>query len=192
MMSYQLLKDILPYLEQYSALFPAKTDLSGFLGWMQEVRQEEQGGNDDVLLENCIAIIHLYRYARLYAKEMLSNNRLFQFDDFGYLIQLYPNSKQTKMALIEQNIHEKSTGMEILKRLTRKGLLEELPNPMDKRSKVMQLTALGVAEVRTALWEMGNLTQTVNGNLKPTETRQLNQMLKKLSDYHQNVFVHKK
>ena len=189
---YDLLSALLPYLEQYHET-QGEASVAGFSVWLRTVlvaKHNEE--NRDVLLENCVSIINLYRYARHHAKSMLGAGKPFLFDDFGYLIQLFPHHQVSKMDLIERNIHEKSTGMEIIKRLVRNGLLAELENPSDKRSKVVSLTALGIAEVQQALVEMQHLTITVNGNLNNSETLQLNQLLSKLDAFHWGNFERKK
>jgi MarR family transcriptional regulator, lower aerobic nicotinate degradation pathway regulator len=103
-------------------------------------------------------------------------------------IMLFPMQQHAKMDLIERNIHEKSTGMEVLKRLIRNGMLAEFPNQEDKRSKLVALTEQGRAEVLRVLEGMQKLTTTVNGDLLPQEILTLNALLKKLDTFHWQRF----
>lgn len=68
----------------------------------------------------------------------------------------------------------------ILQNLEKKGLIRRIPNPDDKRSKLLTLTeqALGMKEDLCALG--GSIERQITANLSEDESRQLIELLKKI------------
>lgn len=140
-------------------------------------------------------ITYLYRYAKLYAKKALEEHQsaFVTFDELVYLITLYFNpSPLSKTQLIETNIHEKPTGMEIIKRLLRNGLIAQFDSKEDKRIKYLRVTQKGEAEFMKVFGTMRAIAQLVSGNLTKEEDYQLFQLLKKLHLFHNPIFLHEK
>jgi MarR family transcriptional regulator, lower aerobic nicotinate degradation pathway regulator len=98
---------------------------------------------------------------------------------------LYYRGRMTKIQLIEENIHEKSTGMEILKRLLKLELIQQADNEEDRRSKWVFISEKGATAMAAIQQQMYALTTTISGNLNATELQQLNQLLQKLDLFHQ-------
>lgn len=68
----------------------------------------------------------------------------------------------------------------ILQNLEKKGLIRRIPNPDDKRSKLLMLTeqTLGMKEELCALGE--SIERQITANLSEDESRQLIELLKKI------------
>ncbi|MCU0391751.1 MAG: MarR family winged helix-turn-helix transcriptional regulator [Thermoflexibacter sp.] len=140
-------------------------------------------------------VTYLYRYARLYAKKALEEHQsaFVTYDELVYLITLYFDPRQmSKTQVIEANIHEKPTGMEIIKRLLKNNLIEQSDSKEDKRVKYLKVTPRGEAELMRILGTMRSITQLVSGNLTQQENQQLFQLLRKLHEFHNPIFLDEK
>jgi DNA-binding MarR family transcriptional regulator len=90
----------------------------------------------------------------------------------------------TKMELIQKNVMEKTTGLEIIKRLIQYGFVEQFDDPDDKRSQRVTLTVAGREEIFRLLPTMEKVGDKVKGNLNDIETKELLFLLKKLDQFH--------
>ena len=132
-------------------------------------------------------IIYLYRYAKGYGKKLLKDTPLSSIDDVPYLLMLLFSGPSTKMELIQANVHEKTTGMEILNRLLRLGLGEQHFNLDDKRSRKLSISPEGQKLMQQLMKGMDSLSAIVSGNLASNERTSLLKMLHKLNDFHMHV-----
>jgi MarR family transcriptional regulator, lower aerobic nicotinate degradation pathway regulator len=149
-----------------------------------------QGGLSNDTIESAIArhVSLLYRYAKHYIKKVLENSPLTSVDDFSYLAPLCFQSHLTKSELIAINIHEKTTGTEIIKRLIQRELIEEMPNPADGRSKILQITEKGRYVFFSIVQPMLTASEIIGGNLTMPEKETLLLLLAKLHRFHEPLF----
>ena len=98
----------------------------------------------------------------------------------------------TKIQLIEKNVHEKPTGLEVIKRLLKHGLADERNDENDKRSKRVFLTDKGKALFFATIEQMNKVALIVSGNLTADEKKQLHTLLKKLQDFHDPIYLSNK
>jgi MarR family transcriptional regulator, lower aerobic nicotinate degradation pathway regulator len=133
-------------------------------------------------------ITYLYRYTRTYAKKSLENTPLVTADDFTYLAGLFGRGSLTKTELIEMHVHEKTTGIEIIKRLLKNGLVEQRNDETDKRSKRLDLTPAGRDLLFQVFPRMGQMAALVGGNLSAEERMQLLYLLNKLHQFHNDIY----
>jgi DNA-binding MarR family transcriptional regulator len=168
-------------------------NLSEFSSWLNEqiVHQEEDlpflFPGESVESAASKYIIYLYRYAKGYGKKLLKDTPLSSIDDVPYLLMLLFSGPSTKMELIQANVHEKTTGMEILNRLLRLGLVEQHFNLDDKRSRKLSISPEGQKLMLELMKGMDSLSAIVSGNLAPNERSSLLKILHKLNDFHLNV-----
>jgi MarR family transcriptional regulator, lower aerobic nicotinate degradation pathway regulator len=146
--------------------------------------------NDENNIGQLIAF--MYRYAKGYIKKALEESTLLTLDDFGYLAAIWQDGDLTKTQLIEKNIHEKNTGMEIIKRLISNNLLEQYNDLEDKRSKRLKITPLGQSELFKSFDGMLKVSQIIAGKLTSSEKIQLFYLLNKLHDFHNPIFLNEK
>jgi MarR family transcriptional regulator, lower aerobic nicotinate degradation pathway regulator len=202
-MRYELLKDLLPFIEQYHANNADNESVQSFAYWLLKTtdnqrfnealdkKNEDYGDAARLYVDNSRLLVSMYRYAKSYARKAIPEGSPIAFDDYSYLVVLFYEGRQTKMQLIERNIQEKSTGMEIIKRLIKLELVQQIDNEEDKRSKFVFLTPYGsecMAAIQANMWE---LTKTVNGNLTLEETKTLHGLLEKLDYFHKSHFTGK-
>lgn len=137
-----------------------KADLKGFAYWLLEkdgvpAREEDVelseyfGSNTNEhkfaykSSEAAFLIWRLGKFIRHYTKPILLGNGLAGQDDFAILSHVDYKTSCSKKEAIEANIIEPTTGIEIIKRLIKAGLLSEKVNKDDKREKIISLTKIG-------------------------------------------------
>jgi len=76
----------------------------------------------------------------------------------------------------------------VLKRLEEAGLVERLDNPLDKRSKLVQLNQQGKRLVEQVMPKLHQKNQTLLQGLSKSEQLQFNQLLQKVLDHHDTPF----
>lgn len=139
-----------------------------------------------------ILITYMHRYAKLYARKALLNSPIQSMDEFSYLIILFTYGEMTKSELIHRNAQEKSSGMELLKRLISANLVGQKENSSDKRSKVIYITDFGRECVTALFSDLDDLAKIVSGNLSTSEKNELLRILVKLDNFHFNIISHSK
>lgn len=165
-------------------------------------RQALSGGHDDWRLDTLtkaemntdisILVVLLYRYAKGYIKKALASSDLKNGDDFSFLITLMTHESLTKIELTKLLVMEKTSGNEIINRLVNHGFIEQMPDKDDRRSIRIRITDFGRSEVIKILPEMQLVSRIVTGNLNQNEIRTLSYLLRKLDDYHNDIFLNKK
>jgi DNA-binding MarR family transcriptional regulator len=100
---------------------------------------------------------------------------------FATLYLLWQADRQPLKDLAEGVFCTPATMTSLVDTLEKKGLVQRLPNPNDRRSILIVLTEAGVALQQTtaSLEDMFNACCTT---LTPDETRELSRLLKKLND----------
>ena len=141
--------------------------------------------------ENEIAkqVIMLGRYSRHLIKKSLEHHPDLVNEDFTYLFRLMDYPSLTKMQLIEKNAHEKQTGIEIIKRLVRNGLLQESPDENDKRSTRISVTDKGRKVFEESMADITIVSKIMCGKLDAQEKENLLESLKKLNTFHHTIYT---
>lgn len=197
-MRYQQIQDLI----QYYAAFEESTglqDLHAFARWLGDQTGsvesvsysagEPTGGNPqspDELISQGLAM--LANHARHYIKTATQGTKLSGWNDTILLIALFHRGPQRKTALIRTILIDVSAGIEVIRRLVRKGLLEEYADPDDKRAKLVKLTADGTELVKKMDVRLDTVSRIVAGNLTDTEKTQLVPLLYKLVTFHEPIF----
>ena len=145
-------------------------------------------------LENEIAkqVILLGRYSKHLIKKALEPHPELVNDDFTYLFRMMDYDSLTKTQLIEKNAHEKQSGIEIIKRLVRNGLLSEKADVQDKRSVRISVTEKGKATFFETMKDITVVSKIMSGKLNEDEKSNLLTYLKKLNTFHHTVYLNLK
>ncbi|PTS94451.1 hypothetical protein DBR11_23360 [Pedobacter sp. HMWF019] len=201
----EILQDLVEYLFEFDQQFPGENGytMADFVGYLNvrhgsqlsENRNlagtEEQWvkENQDDHTEVSRLLVFIYRYAVVYFKKALRDSNINTLDEFSFLIVLMTYSSLSKTELINKLIMEKTSGVEVIKRLLKHGLIEEFDHPSDKRSVLVAITAKGKKEVAELLPQMGLVGSVVVGNLTAVETSSLSFLLRKLDYHHHDIFL---
>ncbi|MEZ0483370.1 MarR family winged helix-turn-helix transcriptional regulator [Fibrella aquatica] len=202
MMTYDFLKQLIAQAEAFEQATPDTDNhtVTDFATWISQqspptTAMEPDPSKDNQLpvdTEIAVMVSYLYRYARLYSKKALAHTPLTTIDEFSYIIMLLEGPPPTKTELIERNIHEKTTGTEILRRLINAGLIEQFDDPVDKRSKRVKLTESGQSLLMSLWGDMTDVSTLVSGNLTAVEKEQLARLLRKLHLFHNPIFINER
>lgn len=174
--------DFLGYLNANhgSKLSGARNLAGGEEEWVRE--------NQDEHTEISQLLVFTYRYAVIYFKKALKDGNIRTLDEFSFLIVLMTYPSLSKTELINKLIMEKTSGIEVIKRLVKQELIEEFNNPNDKRSILVGITNKGKKELSELLPRMGLVGSVVVGNLSPPEISSLSFLLRKLDHHHHDIF----
>lgn len=200
---YQLLQALLPYVAQYEeATASDQQQLNHFASWLY--RQQQFPGlaqspvPDEDALEEAHApqaetaltmlISFLYRHAKHYAKKALEDTPLSTMDDFTFLATLSYQDSLTKSELIQQHLLEITSGIEIIKRLSKQDLVESFADPRDRRSKRVRITPQGREVLAKSMEVMDQVAHIMAGELSIEERARLLPTLFQLNDFHAIVY----
>lgn len=136
-------------------------------------------------------LVHLYRYAKIHIRNSMADFPELVSEDFTYLYTLQRYGSMTKTQLIERNIHEKPTGLEVIKRLLNHKLISEATDESDKRSKQLTITKKGIKAYENTKNITSDVAKVVSGNLNLVEKQTLFQLLKKLDRFHNPIYLSK-
>lgn len=142
-----------------------------------------KGRSADSLINT--SLVHLYRYAKMQAKNAIVNTIFSTADDFIYLIILTSFGSMTKTALIKLNVHEKSAGIQIVNRLISNGLVEQNEIDSDKRNRIISITAKGQQVLAESIDNIRQASKNVTEPLSEQEKVSLIKLLTKLEDFHE-------
>lgn len=199
-MELNLIIDILKEVDSFQKTQPAgQKSLEGFRMYLNEKAYENENPRNltekfDLKvydLENEIAkqVIMLGRYSKQLIRKSLEGNSNLVNEDFTYLFRLMDYESLTKMQLIEKNAHEKQSGIEIIKRLVKNGLLVESPDLIDKRSIRISVTEKGKNVFLESMKDITIVSKIMCGKLEEEEKINLLNYLKKLNIFHHTVYT---
>lgn len=203
-MNLDLLIDILKDVQDFeeSESYNNNSKVEDFRNYLNEKAYEQENPtnltekyNLEVYdLENEIAkqVILLGRYSKHLIKRALENNPNLVNDDFTYLFRLMDYDSLTKSQLIEKNAHEKQSGIEIIKRLVKNGLISETPDVEDKRSVRIAVTEKGREVFFETMKDITVVSKIMSGKLNAKEKTTLLAYLKKLNTFHHTIYLNLK
>jgi DNA-binding MarR family transcriptional regulator len=148
------------------------------------------GENLDTDLVRLITFMN--RYSKGYIKKALKESLIQTSEEFSFLIILMTFESLSKTELILKNIMEKTSGIEIIKRLIKANLISQFDDLNDKRSQRVAITDFGRMEVIKLLPQLEKASVVIGGNLTYTEKTTLLHLLKKLDIHHNDLFLNKK
>lgn len=144
---------------------------------------KSQGRSADSFINS--SLVHLYRYAKLQAKAVITDTEFSTPDDFIYLITLTSFGSMTKTGLIRFNVHEKSAGMQIINRLISRGLVEQTEHTGDKRNRMIHISPKGTKILNESMDRIRAASRNVTEPLNHLEKMDLIRLLSKLERFHE-------
>jgi len=206
--NYNLLKEIIPLIELYENSKNEKGDLAEFTMWLNDYISKQSVNksiNEPIKLyteknnynteqnETNVKIGRLismmYKYSRNYSKKIFDHHIIGSLDEFGFLATLMVENRISKSDLINRHLLNITSGTEILKRLLKAGLITQIPDQSDKRSKLVAITPEGKASILSVFNSMQKIAVLVTGNLSEFEKKYLIQILDKLHQFHHKIHL---
>lgn len=208
MKSKDLLIELIEYLDRYeNENVENELNLSDFIGFLNNnyetsnVKAKQLNGNYEgysfeeqkgSTTDISILIATMFRYAKNYIKKALKDSIIKTPDEFSVLITLMTFDSLKKTELIQKQVMEKTSGIEIINRLIKLQLIEQFDDSEDKRSQRVKMTQSGREEMMKILPQMRIVSQLVAGNLTEIEKTSLAYLLRKLDVFHNDIFLNKK
>ncbi len=210
MKSKAIIIELIEYISQYeeeTEQLKKKLNINDFIGFINSMHKstnvktiELQGGENNEINESqegpatdiSILIVLMFRYAKGYIRKALKTSKIKTADEFSFLITLLTYKSLTKTELIQKQVMEKTSGTEIINRLIRLGLIMQYEDEVDKRSMRIKISELGKLEVIGILPEMQKVSKIVTGNLTEREKNTLAYLLRKLENFHNDIFLNNK
>lgn len=170
-------------------------DRESFASWLitfrrgsakKQSRQPEAGPRLNGLI--AMYLNFMGRYAQFYGRRVFRDSEIYSDDDWGIFVSLFPDRQMKKTEVLRGCIMEKSSGNEVLKRLLKQGLIQEIPHPEDRRSKLVMLTDAGRAAFMSVRNGIERLSDVVVADLTEEEKATLLHLLTKLHLFHKPIF----
>ncbi|MGY3052667.1 DNA-binding MarR family transcriptional regulator [Pedobacter sp. UYEF25] len=194
-MYYDLMQNLLGLVKKFEQeTEKSNTDVHLFAQWLvkQEVSEPKsdefiwqgraEGRSPDSVINT--SIVHLYRYAKLYAKSAIVDTSFSTPDDFIYLISLVSLGSMTKSALIRLNVHEKSAGMQVVNRLIKSDLVVQSKLENNRKSQLISITEKGKELLSQNMQNIKTASARVAEPLSHLEKIDLIRLLSKLEIHH--------
>lgn len=134
-------------------------------------------------------ISRISRLQDFYTKKLFEGLPLSNLLEFNFLFSLNKNTSFKKKELIDINLVEYTTGIDIIKRLIRLQLVNEFPDQIDKRSKRLKITSEGKKVLIDALLVVNKIGNLFFGNHQIDRWEYCMQNLSALEVYHKNIFI---
>lgn len=155
--------------------------ITNYAQGMEEVKQVPDLANRGIV-GNIVG--RLVLFVKNYTKIPFQEIGLGSMDEFRILSLLHRMGSPSKSELSEASLMEFTTINDMLKRMKRKGWVEQRKDEQDRRLSRVQLTMAGKDYVAKVYKTMAGIRPSVLGDLTPDEQSQLVELLKKLDDFH--------
>lgn len=148
-MEYSILKELIPLLEEFKE-DSNSNKLTEFVVWLNNklfgrISNIENTEHDNLLI--AFRVMYLNKELKKQAKEVLTSSKVSSIDEYSFLLHLNFKNSFRKMEIIDLHNLEAPTGIEIIKRLLKNGLIEEFADENDKRAKRIKATENGEKEI---------------------------------------------
>lgn len=130
------------------------------------------------------------RFIDFYIRKALEDTPLHSQLEFQFLISIKEMGKPRKTDVIYFNLTEISTGVETLKRLQQRGLINDLTDPHDKRIRRLVLTSTGNAVVKDALTQFNTLDHLVKAFGTEEDWKGFITALLRFNELHNSFYQH--
>lgn len=154
----ELLKLLVEEVDAYDAIVGGGEYLSpqafaAYLNVSKRSKDEFSEPASDDMLNGKIAssLGLLYRFIRSYIKRAFINTKVSTLEDCTYLMTLIRGDVMTKTQLNNANAMEKTSGAEVIRRLSKAGLVKQEESTVDRRSMDVSITAEGREELMKVL-----------------------------------------
>lgn len=190
MKSKRLLTELIEYIALFEQSFPEVEELSlmsflvfasSMLQGKASLEQLPSGGRSlgqsrEVSIARHLSLLH--RYSKAFIKRALSASPLLQSEEeYSYLASLLHGRPLTKTELNTLNAMEKTSGAEIIRRLSTKGLVEERPDERDRRSILVSITPQGRAELMKVFPQLHTAALLISAPLQEQQQASLDFLL---------------
>jgi DNA-binding MarR family transcriptional regulator len=130
-------------------------------------------------------IWRLSKFIKRYTKPLFSELGINNQDEFAILAHIDYLKESPKKKIVEDNLIDMSSGIDMIGRLVNRDLLQERPNPTDKREKLISLTPSGAKLLQDVYIGFQSIPDVLV-DMSDEQKTFLVERLKRLDDYHTN------
>ena len=165
-------------------------DLNSFIIWLNsklfadEHADHSNHDTDIIDMEMTFLLALQHRHYKAYVKSALGESELSSPEGFSFLYHLSMADSFRKMELIKMHMIEPPSGIEVLKRLLKKELIEEFDDLDDKRATRIRITEVGKMEIQRVLPKMQKVFSSMTADMSLNEKLHVVSFLKNMNDYH--------
>lgn len=203
-MDYNLVIQLLSELRQYEQEMNRSPDnIHSFATWLINKRDfndaadessfmrinwhgKDRGGKAHYNASHLITAVG--RHKMNYIRQALDGTAFDTYDEFAFMLSLVFKGNYSPSKLIETHLQLKPTGIEVIRRLLKKQLVEQTPSETDKRAKVLSATTLGKQAFYLALQRINKVTDLIMSPLSEKEHLVLLSLLQKLDQRHRPIY----
>jgi DNA-binding MarR family transcriptional regulator len=194
--SIEIIKEIVHWLEKFDKdNRDNERSLESFILWLNsrifsdDHIENSLHGPETLDMELSFLLVMQSRYYKAYVKKVLGQSALSSPDGFSFLYHLSLVNSYRKMELIKMHHIEPPSGIEVLKRLIHKGLIEEFDDPDDKRAKRVCITDRGREEVKNIMPKMTEVFRLMTAGMSLNEKLHVIAFLRQMNDFHKKHIV---
>ena len=167
-----------------------KSDQEDFIV-TQVDKMEEKNAIPDLANRGVIGhlLARMNLFVKNYAKQPFLEIGFKSLEEFRLLQMIDRAENINKSELRNESLMEFSTVVDILKRLTEKGLIKQLKDPTDQRASLLQTTSEGKNQLLTIYKTLAQIQPNVAGDLTLKEQETLINLLLKLNHFHTDYFT---
>ena len=196
--SLEIIKELVHWLEIFNKENPEnELSLESFVLWLNSKLFSDHHMDNSVQnpekidMELSFLLVMQSKFYKAYAKKVLGQSELTSPDGFSFLYHLTLVKSYRKMELIKMHHVEPPSGIEVLKRLINKKLIEEFDDPDDKRAKRISITETGKKEIQDIMPKMTEVFQLMTANMSLNEKLHVTAFLQQMTNFHtKNTVVH--
>ena len=187
---YKRVKLLIDLLEEYEETNKDEFNETKFASWIISKNSKKKLFNSPDNIDGYIAMLIRFMgsYAHFYTKLLFKDSEIYSIEDYSLLITLVKNKQLSKMELMNLNLLEKSSGIEIIKRLLKYKLIIEVEGIKDKREKIISLTTKGKDLTMKFQKKLEKLSNHIVGDLSEEEKLKVLSILTRLNQYHKPYF----
>jgi len=189
--SIEIIKELVHQFEQYqNENQNDEHSLESFILWLnsrlfsENHTEKSQHSPETLDMELSFLLVMQSRYYKAYAKRVLGESELSSPEGFSFLYHLSLVDSYRKMELIKMHHIEPPSGIEVLKRLIKKGLIVEFDDTDDKRAKRIRITEKGNKELQIIMPKMSEVFRLMTAELSFNEKLHVLAFLKQMNDFH--------
>ncbi len=190
----ELLKDLVDEWSSYTS-GDRPLHLADFAEWLSDkyVASENRGLPATVekeiereSLDNTVARYFgmLVQLSNVWIKITFKGTPFQGFEDYGITQFIMHSGTPTKSRVTERSTLERSTAFEVIRRMQRLELVEEFPDPNDKRTKRVKISPKGKAALKEADARVDQISRLMMGDLTENKKFDLLKLLLSLTQFH--------
>ena len=171
-------------------------DIKEFIIWLNQKIFDQNHTSDtghdenEIDMELTFLLIMQSKYYKMYCKDALATTQIKSRDEYSFLYHLSLVDSFRKMELIHIHLLEAPSGIEVIKRLLKKGFIEEFDDSEDRRAKRIRLTRKGKQETDKLIPQMNEVYTKMAAEMSLREKLHIISFLRKLSDHHAKLKKH--